>query len=82
MVFETDHFSTYIITETELITPSDVILGDGNGDGIADIKDSALLKRYLAGWEVDIDLTAADMDGDGNVTIKDSALLKRQLAGW
>jgi pullulanase len=59
-----------------------IILGDGNGDGIADIKDSALLKRYLAGWEVDIDLTAADMDGDGNVTIKDSALLKRQLAGW
>jgi hypothetical protein len=82
MVFETDHFSIYIITETELITSLDVILGDVNGDGNVDIKDSALLKRYLAGWEVDIDLTAADMDGDGNVTIKDSALLKRQLAGW
>jgi uncharacterized protein YjdB len=72
-------FKVSSITATNQESP---ILGDVNGDEIVDIKDSALLKRYLAGWEVDIDLTAADMDGDGNVTIKDSALLKRQLAGW
>jgi hypothetical protein len=59
-----------------------IILGDGNGDGIADIKDSALLKRYLAGWEVEIDMTSVDLNGDGKVDMKDSALLKRQLAGW
>lgn len=44
--------------------------------------DIELIKRYLAGWEVEIDIEAADMDGDGETTIKDSALVKRQLAGW
>jgi hypothetical protein len=91
LFFNTNHFSTYVVTESELVEDieedskgdeKEITLGDVNGDEIVDIKDSALIKRYLAGWEVDIDLTAADMDGDGNVTIKDSALLKRQLAGW
>jgi hypothetical protein len=41
-----------------------------------------LLKRYLAGWEVEIDMTSVDLNGDGKVDMKDSALLKRQLAGW
>ncbi|MDE7433439.1 MAG: leucine-rich repeat protein, partial [Lachnospiraceae bacterium] len=82
LIFETNYLSTYIITETELVTNPDVILGDVNRDGEVDIKDSALIKRYLAGWEVDIDLEPADMDDDKDVTIKDSALVKRQLAGW
>ncbi|MDE7433438.1 MAG: leucine-rich repeat protein [Lachnospiraceae bacterium] len=60
----------------------EIIYGDVNGDEGVDIKDSALIKRYLAGWEVDMNMEAADMDSDGDVTIKDSALIKRQLAGW
>lgn len=58
-----------------------VISGDVNGDGEVDIKDSALIKRHLAGWKVDMDM-AADVNEDGEVNIKDSALIKRQLAGW
>lgn len=57
-------------------------LGDVNGDGEFDIKDSALIKSHLAGWETEMDEQSADLDGDGAVTIKDSALIKRQLAGW
>ncbi len=53
-----------------------------NGDGLLDIKDSALIKRHLAGWEVKIDEDAADVNGDGIVDVKDSALVKRSLAGW
>lgn len=60
----------------------ETIIGDANGDGDLNIKDSAMLKRYLAGWEMDIDLLAVDIDGDGLVTVKDSALVKRYLAGW
>lgn len=59
-----------------------VISGDVNGDGEVDIKDSALIKRHLAGWKVDMDMAAADVNGDGEVNIKDSALIKRTLAGW
>lgn len=58
-----------------------VVFGDVNGDGEVDIKDSALIKRHLAGWEVDMNMAAADLDGDGNITIKDSALIKRKLVG-
>ena len=57
-------------------------MGDANGDGEINVKDSAMLKRYLAGWDVKMDVKKADLDGDGNITIKDSALLKRYLAGW
>lgn len=33
LIFTTDYFSTYLITETELETGSNVIFGDANGDG-------------------------------------------------
>lgn len=56
--------------------------GDVNGDNEIDIKDSAVLKRYLAGWKVEMDMAAADVNADGEIDIKDSALIKRYLAGW
>lgn len=52
LVFQTKHFSTYLITETELKTEK-VMLGDVNGDNIINIKDSALIRRYVAGWDVE-----------------------------
>lgn len=61
----------------------EVVKGDFTGDGDITVKDSAVLKRFLAGWEeVEINKTAADLNGDGDVNVKDSALLKRYLAGW
>lgn len=76
VTFITDHFSTYILIENE------VVLGDVNGDGIINIKDSALLRRYVAGWNVEQNVVAADVDGDGIINIKDSALIRRYVAGW
>ena len=54
--------------------------GDINGDGTVDAKDVTVLRRYLAGWSVDIQLSAADMNGDGEVNAKDVTVLRRQLA--
>ena len=84
LVFETDHFSIYVIASVNKDDTADTSVrkGDLNGDGNVDIKDSALLKRNLAGWDVEISTSVADLNGDGNVDIKDSALLKRKLAGW
>lgn len=62
--------------------PSDPIWGDINGDSEIDIKDSMLLRRYLAGWDVEINLFECDLNEDGNVDVKDSMLLRRYLAGW
>ena len=58
------------------------ISGDIDGNGKVNLQDSALLRRYLAGWDVTIDENAADVDGNGKVNLQDSALLRRYLAGW
>ena len=76
LVFVTDHFSVYAVVN------SSVLSGDIDGNGKVNLQDSALLRRYLAGWDVTIDENAADVDGNGKVNLQDSALLRRYLAGW
>ncbi|MBR0302568.1 MAG: alkaline phosphatase, partial [Clostridia bacterium] len=56
--------------------------GDVNGDGRVSIKDSLLLRRYIAGLDDDISGNAADVNSDGNVTTADVLMLRRHLAGW
>ena len=76
LVFVTDHFSVYAVVN------SSVLSGDIDGNGKVNLQDSALLRRYLAGWDVTIDENAADVDGNGKVNLQDSALLRRYLTGW
>lgn len=55
-------------------------IGDINNDGIVDVADVIVLRRYLAGgYDVVIDEFAADMDGNGIITIADVVLLRRLL---
>ena len=55
-------------------------VGDVNNDGISDVADVIVLRRYLAGgYNVEIDETAADMDQDGYITVADLVLLRRFL---
>ena len=56
--------------------------GDVNRDGKVNLKDYALLKQYINGWEVDIELSVADVTGDGKINLKDYALLKQYINGW
>ena len=57
-------------------------IGDVNDDGVVDIADVIVLRRYLAGgYGVTINEFAADMDSDGNITIADVVLLRRFLVG-
>ena len=58
------------------------VAGDASGDGVLDLRDAVLIRRYLAGgWDVTIDETASDVDGDGEVTLQDVSLIIRYLAG-
>lgn len=66
----------------KFITISNILLGDVNADSTIDDWDSVLLDRYLAGWEVTINTSAADMDENGIVDDWDGVLLARKLAGW
>lgn len=56
--------------------------GDVNNDGSVKLNDAILLRRYAAGWNVDINLDVADVNGDGVVKLNDAILLRRYVAGW
>lgn len=76
LVFVAEHFSKYAVVQNSYT------LGDVNGDGQINIKDSALTRRHVAKWKVDINLDAADVNKDGTINIKDSALIRRYVAKW
>jgi len=58
------------------------IPGDVNGDGQVKLNDAMLLRRYVAGWDVTIDMLAGDVNRDGQVKLNDAMLLRRYVAGW
>ncbi len=67
---------------TATINVVDCMIGDADGDGEISDWDAIVLNRYLAGWNVAIELAAADVDGDGEVSDWDAIVLERYLAGW
>lgn len=55
--------------------------GDSNGDGKVNMRDYALLQRYMIGKSTDILLPPCDLTGDGKVNMRDYALMQRLLMG-
>lgn len=55
--------------------------GDLNSDGIVDVKDLLLLRRYFVGYKDNIDLDAADYNNDSTVGALDILCLRKKLAG-
>lgn len=78
MIFYTDHFSIYILVETnEGIT---TLLGDVDGSGYVDMVDATILQRYVTLIAVPYDedqLMCADVDGDGVLTVVDATFIQR-----
>ena len=66
------------VTETN---PTAVVYGDANGDGAVNMKDVLLVRKYIAGIEVELDMTASDVNVDGAVNMKDVLQLRKFLAG-
>ena len=54
--------------------------GDANGDGVVNMKDVLLLRKFLADLEVDIDQTLADANRDGELNMKDVLVVRKYLA--
>lgn len=86
-----DSDATYNIAETAqtfliesgFVTVYDPVSGDANGDGVTDLRDVAVIRRYLAdGWSgLAFDTAAADVNADRSVDLRDVALILRYLAG-
>ena len=60
-------------------TAPTILPGDANGDGKLNNRDLGLLQRYLNGFSVTIDATAADLNSDGKLNNRDLALLQKML---
>ena len=71
-----------IEVNSEIISAEATIYGDANSDGIVDSKDVVMMKKYLAGCKVDIDLSVCDVNADGVVNSKDVVKTMKKLAGY
>ena len=66
----------------EILRAEKEIPGDVNGDGEVKLNDALLLRRYVAGYEVQINMETSDVNGDGEVKLNDALLLRRYVAGY
>ena len=83
LIFETGHFSTYLVTETNIKTVSEITYGDANGDGKIDSRDAVVIKKYVAGFTgFAIDLEASDVNADGKVDTRDAVKILKKIAGF
>lgn len=58
-----------------------VIYGDANGDEAVNMKDVLVMRKYIAGWNIDINIENADINSDGSINMKDVLFLRKHLAG-
>ena len=83
LIFETGHFSTYLVTETNIKTVSEITYGDANGDGKIDSRDAVVIKKYGAGVTgFAIDLEASDVNADGKVDTRDAVKILKKIVGF
>ena len=82
-VYSGDTGAVDVVIDNGSVAIKTFMLGDVNKDGVVDIKDVTILRRYLAGTVAaeTVDQPAADCNEDGVVDIKDVTILRRYLAG-
>ncbi len=66
----------------EILSAQEGIPGDVNVDGVVDLLDAILLRRYVADWDVKVNLEASDVDGNGIIDLLDAIILRRYVADW
>lgn len=72
------------IIGSELLRGIEVIdftYGDVNDDGVVNVKDSLMLRMYIGGTGIEINVQAADVYYDGLINAKDSLYMRLNLAG-
>lgn len=69
-------------TTAETTTAIPFTYGDANDDNSINSKDSMAIRKYIAAWEIQINLNASDVNLDGDINAKDNLLLKKYIANW
>lgn len=77
--------------EMYTVIPVNYVMGEGtvkdvNLDGRVNLRDAALLRRFIAEWEgydgSKVCYFTSDINGDNTVNLTDAVQLQRYLAGW
>ena len=79
MVFTTDHFSKYVLTNQYIQAAT---VGDANDDGNINLDDVVVLAQYVAEWDIECNEAALDTNGDGIVNLDDIVHLAQYVAEW
>ena len=58
-----------------------ILKGDANSDGIIDVKDVLILRKYYVGYDVEFNFNAADYNSDSKVNAIDILLIRKKIAG-
>ncbi len=72
--------SVEIPTTTAPVEGEEYILGDADGNGQLSIKDVTVIQKFLAKYEIEIDITAATATQGAELTIKDATTIQKYLA--
>ena len=72
---------TLVCTLTFTASAAVIKLGDVNGDGDVNMKDVLIIRKYVAGIDVEMDMAAADATDDGSVNMKDVLAMRKHVAG-
>ncbi len=77
LVFVTDHFSLYALSDSALI------IGDVNMDGNLNVKDATAIQKHIAGINIlgIQNLAVADYNYDSSINIKDATAIQKKIAG-
>lgn len=71
----------HIVLDTVDNTEPGIVVGDINKNGDVNAIDFALLRKYLLGFDVEIDMAAADTNADGDVNSIDFSILRGYILG-
>ncbi|MGN0115843.1 MAG: dockerin type I repeat-containing protein [Acutalibacteraceae bacterium] len=66
----------------KFMTPTNTVYGDVDSNGKINLLDLIALRKHLAKWDIDIDLSAADCNCDGKINLLDLIQLRKYLAKW
>lgn len=73
---------TLEILQSDVSEVGSVLPGDVNKDGVINLKDVVVLRRYLSGgWNVAFDEFNSDVNRDHLIDLKDTVLITRYLVG-
>lgn len=84
IVWYVTDYAEPVFYEIDLDPGARRLYGDVNSDGLVNGRDVILLRQYIAGWDVSVDLKAANVNGDDAETVNglDMILLRQYVAGW